>query len=352
MTPIIISALVYIIVMPIIFRLVALAHKKLVTERKIAKLNLKPGAKGAPRPIWGTWKKRISFTFTDKRDFSFGKKDKKKEPTGESASIQNRFVFFALWALGLAGFVLGTVLGMWQLYVAGVVVFFISVGFAITASKDVLETRKKVLNRMFEIGTTAMGLSFENSETPENVINVLEWIDYIKPNKVTYAVPTAFSSESEERFLRLFNQIFGTETAWVPFDDPETERPGWDYENALLTLRAVPPLPQRADWSAHYVINDDVAWSFFPVAKGVDHGIELLNPHTNEVENVIGFDLADLQKEKKNVKKSPHIALSPMGLVAGGTGSGKAMDVDTPVLVVRHDSRYDDVSTFVDTVAD
>lgn len=319
-----ILAAIYIIVMPIIFRLVAFTHKKLVTQRAMQKAgnNRNQQAK-VPKPIWGIWKERITFTMKDKRDAQIGKKQ---------VNLQNRQMFFLIWGIGLAAVVLGAFLENWKIYIPSYFIFFFATGFGISASKDILEKREKMFRRMFEIAQSKMGLSSEFSENPQQAIRVLEWADPLKPNKVQFDVPTTFGQEGEEGFLRQFNQVFGNETAWVPFDDAENGVPGWNYEEGTATFRAVPPLPTMAPWDEHYVIGEGVAWSFFPIALGVENGVALPNPQTGEVENVLGFDLSGEQTKigkKAGLTVGPEITTSPMVFVGGGTGGGKSLSVET-----------------------
>lgn len=310
--------------MPILFRLVALLHKKLVTDRAIQKAgNNKALQNKVPQPIWRTWKERISFTLKDKRDAKIGKKQ---------LNLQNRQLFFIIWGIGLAAVALGAFLGNWKIYVPSYFIFFFAMGYAITASKDILQKREKMYRRMFEIAQSKLGISSEHSENPQAVIRVLEWADPLKPNKVQFDVPTTFGQEGEEGFLRQFNQVFGNETAWVPFDDTENGVPGWNYEEGTATFRAVPPLPTMAPWDEHYVLGEGVAWSFFPIALGVENGVSLPNPETGEVENVLGFDLSGEQVKigkKAGLAVGPEITTSPMAFIGGGTGGGKSLSVDT-----------------------
>lgn len=332
-----ILAAIYIIVMPIIFRLVAFTHKKLVTQRAMQKAgnNRNQQAK-VPKPIWGIWKERITFTMKDKRDAQIGKKQ---------VNLQNRQMFFLIWGIGLATVVLGAFLENWKIYIPSYFIFFFATGFGISASKDILEKREKMFRRMFEIAQSKMGLSSEFSENPQQAIRVLEWADPLKPNKVQFDVPTTFGQEGEEGFLRQFNQVFGNETAWVPFDDAENGVPGWNYEEGTATFRAVPPLPTIAPWDEHYVIGEGVAWSFFPIALGVENGVALPNPQTGEVENVLGFDLSGEQTKigkKAGLTVGPEITTSPMCL----TGDTKVVLADNSTITLK-DMSDSNISEFL-----
>lgn len=332
-----ILASVYIIAMPIIFRLIAFLHKKLVTERAMQKAgNNKTLQNKIPQPIWRTWKERISFTMKDKRDAVLGKKQ---------INLQNRQLFFIIWGAGLAIVALGAFLENWKIYLPAYFIFFFAMGYGITASKDILQKREKMYKRMFEIAQSKLGMSAEYSENPQAVIRVLEWADPLKPNKVQFDVPTTFGQDGEEGFLRQFNQVFGNETSWVPFDDMENGTPGWNYEEGTATFRAVPPLPTMAPWDEHYVLGEGVAWSFFPIALGVENGVSLPNPETGEVENVLGFDLSGEQPKigkKAGLAVGPEITTSPMCL----TGDTKVVLADNSTMTLK-DMSDSNISEFL-----
>jgi hypothetical protein len=332
--------LVYIIVMPIVFRVVpSLVHKKLIIERKAAKAKANKAAmKDIPKPIWPRWSEHISFTMKDKRNLVLKKPKKGTKEEPKVSNIQNRQLFFMLWGAGLLVVLVGSFIGSWQVWLSGYVIFFVAMRFGVKSAETLLATRKAVIDRMFSIAKLKLGQSAEYTDNPKAVINILEWNDYVKPQKVELQVPDSFGADGEDGFMRQFNQIFGTETTWVPADDPETHAPGWNYEEGKVTIYAVPPLPQMAPWDEHYVLDPGVAWSFFPIALGVENGLEVPNPATGKIENVLGFDFsgeAGKAAKAAGYKMSGTITTSPMAFVGGGTGGGKSLSVDTLVEVVR-----------------
>ena len=82
-----------------------------------------------------------------------------------------------------------------------------------------------------------------------------------------------------------------------------------------------------------------VPWSFFPMGLGVRDGLILENPETGEDEHVIGYDIFGTglaMADAGEITMSPNQGkASPMAVIAGVTGSGKALPVDTPVLVLE-----------------
>jgi hypothetical protein len=332
----IIFIILYVILLPIIFRLIAVAQKKLIVDRKIMKAGKDRNAlKNIPKPIWPIWKERIFFTLKDKRILQ--KKAKKDQESKEpkTSGLSRQKLFFILY---LAGLVIAAISGFVYplLFLLSVVLFFSAIIFAINSSKKLLEMRAGIYQKMYEIARSKLNQSAEYAENPQAIIRIKDWADYIKPQKVEFDVPTTFSDSGEEEFLRQFNQVFGREQTWVADNDPEAGIIGWDYENGKVTIRAVPPLPRMAPWDEHYVLSDDIAWSFFPIGLGVENGVELTNPKTGEVENVLGFDLSGEQAKlgaKRGIQVASKIVTSPMVLVGGGTGGGKSLSSDTLVRV-------------------
>lgn len=332
--------LVYIIGMPIVYRLLPLVHKKLIIDRKAAKMkgSNRSAMKDLPKPLWPKWSEHIGFTMKDKRNLVLKKPKKGSNEEPKVSNIQNRQLFFILWAAGLLAVLIGSFMGSWQVMLFGFAFFFVAMHFGVNSAKTLLAARQAVYDRMFSIAKLKLGQSAEYTDNPRAVITVLEWNDYVKPQKVELQVPDSFGADGEEGFMRQFNQIFGTETTWVPADDPETHAPGWNYEEGKVTIYAVPPLPKMAPWDEHYVLDPGVAWSFFPIALGVENGLEVPNPKTGVVENVLGFDFSGVAGDVAKAagyKMSPTITTSPMAFVGGGTGGGKSLAVDTLVEVVR-----------------
>lgn len=353
-TLLLVVAIIYVFVLPIIFRLFAVVHKKLVIERQQIKAQQRGDRqklKNLPRPLWPKWKEHIGFTLRDKRNFAYGKDKETGEP--KTLNITRKAAFFWLGAFGFIVSMIGALLTSafltnWWVILIGMTIFFNTMHFAIASAKPILKERKRLLDRMFSVGNKSFHYPAENAENPQSVITVLEWDDYVTPSKVEFEVPDGFGQEGEEGFLRQFNQIFGTQRTWVPSHDPEQEEYGWDYDKGVVTLYAVPPLPTMAPWHERYVLSPEIAWSFFPIALGVEHGVELTNPESGEIENVLGFDLSGVQSDvakKTGTKVSSKIVVSPMALVAGGTGGGKSLSSDTMVYVVDKDAAFDTMDT-------
>lgn len=338
MTLMIIFALVYLIISPGLVFLIHLLHKRFLIQKKSEKLKKKGIRKPElPKPLWPRIMRHFKFSLSDKRPLTIAKKDLR---------IQNRFITWGILGLGLA-------LSLWAAYsnqymniFYGVLLFYVALTFGLITSKKIIKKRDKIIQKMFDIAQSKLGESKEFSENPNAVVQVLEWRDPVTPSKVQFHIPTTFNGESgEEGFLKQFNQAFGSKTAWVPDADLEKGVSGWNYEDEIVVLREVPPLPQKAAWSEHYVLGEGIAWSFFPIGLAVENGVELPNPETGEIENVIGFDVAGEQSKvakAAGLNMSSKIAMaSPQALVGGSTGGGKSLDVETPVQVIYSASNKD-----------
>jgi len=332
MTAVIVVGLGYLLGMPLLLRLICQAHTEIFIKQKQAKMpKTKAAAANLPQPLWPRLSQRMKFTWKDSRPFSL----KKSSEASETAPTNDK-IFKIILVSGLILSILFAFMKMWMLIPVAYLLFFVAVGISSVTAAPLLKAREQLFVKMFEIGKARLGIPAD--ESPQKVIEILEWRDLLKPSKVKFVVPTTFSSSGEEAFQQQFNQIFGTDSAWVPAFDAEKGTPGWDYDNGFVTLKEMPPLPTAAPWEEHYVLDPSVAWSFFPIGLGVENGIELTNPNTGQKENVLGFDVSGIQpglSKEMGTYCSPRISTSPMSLIAGGTGGGKSLAVDTKIKVVK-----------------
>jgi hypothetical protein len=323
----ILGIVIYLALFPLLVYGIHHAHRRLFIVRPQQKKGKKNDTRGLPKPLWGRITEKLRFSFRDKRPFALGK---------IQLGIPIRFLFMGIYLLGFICSLAGGFTKNFSLFGLAFFLFLVWVAFGVMSARPLLRARRKVTDKMFEIAKSTLNQSAEYAENPSAVITVLEWRDGNRPVKVRFNIPTHFSAESEENFLRQFNQVFGSDTTWVPYVDEQAGAKGWDYEEGFVWLREMPPLPRSAPFSEHYVLDPSVAWSFFPVGLGVEHGMELVNPNTGVKENVLGFDLSGIQSEvskKMGTYLSDAITTSPMVLVAGATGGGKSMNVDTELVI-------------------
>jgi len=343
LTTLVIALAIYLLLFPILFWGIGLADKQMKSYF-LNKQLMRKGAnknqvmKNAKDPAWPKWKERLKFTRSDKRAFVFGKPKQGQEP--KSTGITRRLFYWILRIAGLVVALIGGVIGnaglAGGLFLAALL-YMASLVYGYMSADKLMKSREAVLKRMFSVAKAKLNQSSEYETNPGQVVRITEWRDYVKPQIAEFDIPDTFGEEGAEGFMKQFNQLFGKETAWVPSDNPETGDPGWDFDKGVLTIHAVPPLPRKAPWDEHYVLAEGVAWSFFPIGLGVENGLELPNPKTGLVENVLGFDLSGEQAkvaEKFGLKMSQAITTSPMALIAGGTGGGKALSADTLVRVL------------------
>lgn len=320
----------YLFGLPLLVVLYAVLQRKLVHDKqferaqaKAAKNKVKLDPDEFPLPAGAVIKKRLSFAMKDKRPFTFAKKQ----------FSQNRIVVAIVWAVGLA---LAAISGLVSpvLFAVAAVVFFVAYGIAYYSPAKLLQQREELISGIEEIYQDCIARG-KNPPKGRQAVEVVEWRDLVTPQKIKFFIPKTFSSSGEDGFMTQFNQIYGTETTWVPSFEGDDN--GWDYANSSLVIYAVPPLPRMAPWHERYVLGEGVGWSFFPIALGVENGLELPNEETGQIEHVLGYDVsgkAAKVAEKAGLKMSPRITTAPMVLVAGGTGGGKAHPVDTKIGVV------------------
>lgn len=339
----------YVVGMPVLLSLFLAAHYQLVTVKKIEKAAA-PKKKNAKKEsssgddrifsLYSILQERLTFLLAeDKRLLKTSKEDDDKDGDSNKvpeSGLTNRQMFFIILVIGFLLFISPAYGTPWWMSLIGAFVFFNAIGFASNTAKPITEARKKAIVKMANIARDKLG----NKETnPDAIVTVVEWDQLVKPLKVNFVIPHTFNEEyGEEPFLRMFNQWFGKIRTFVP-DDRDPKKPGWDYDNETLRLYAVPPLPRIAYFDERYVLgtNGEIAESFFPIGLGIRGGYEVPNPETGEIEHLIGFDLAGEQKaiaDEHGYKIASNIAsTSPQILIGGVTGSGKAADSDTPVLV-------------------
>lgn len=338
----ILATSLYLALLPLLFWALGLIDKQLKNRKLNKRLMSKSANKNqlmrdAPEPSWPKWRERLKFTRADKRQFVLGKPKQGKEP--KTLPITRRMFYWLVRGAGLLVAIIGSLAGNFSIAAISILFYFGGIIYGYKSADKLMKVREAIFARMFSVSKTKLGQSAEYEKNPQAVIRIIEWRDFIKPQKVELDIPDSFGEEGAEGFMKQFNQLFGRETAWVPFDNEETGESGWDFDKGVLTIFAVPPLPRTALWDEHYVLADGVAWSFFPIGLGVEHGLELPNPKTGEVENVLGFDLSgeqDKAASKFGLKMAQAITTSPMALIAGGTGGGKSMALDTPVLSLTY----------------
>lgn len=324
----IIALVLYFVVYPLLTWLASFIHYKMRIEKLMNTKNVrKKLTPEQQQSLLKRWNEKIFFTMSDKRILTKAKDTQEAPKSG----IQRRAVFFAIYGAGVAVSGAQFFIEDPRMFILSFAIYVAAMMFGVHSAKKLLAQRAKLLAKMFEIASKRLGYDAEAS--PKTSVRIKEWRDPITPSKVELDIPTNFAQEGEEGFIRQYNQVFGRETAWIADTDLEKGIEGWDYEKGVLSMRAVPPLPTRAAWDAKWVDHPGIAWSFFPLGLGVEDGVQL--PGDNgEVYNVVGIDFSGAQPaqgEKAGVPVSTKITKTPMALIAGGTGGGKAMSRDTLV---------------------
>lgn len=271
-------------------------------------------------------RKRTEFTMRDPRT----------EP------IPYRIVFIGIYILGGIVAILGGFLGK---FIFLLLAWGISAGgmaYSYITADPIVTERDKVIERMVSLKQSKMGLMSDNKTSPDpnQELRVIEWNDnLIAPKRLHLYMPTTFDNLQITGFLESFNLIFGSNGRWIENLNDE-EYQGFDFNAGVASLRTSAPLPQRADWHERYLLNERIHWSFFPLAIGSENGVPVINEETGKQEHILGFAVNSGQNKlasKQGFKIGAEIVAAPQILIAGGTGGGKSLSVDTLVVTVTDD---------------
>ena len=215
-------------------------------------------------------------------------------------------------------------------------------GLIVRKSKPIMEKREEILTRMLELKKSRMKLINlkSNAYNYDEEFEVLEWDDEkVKPISMRIYLPVDFDEIGAENFLQYWSNAFGGDSAWgINVEDEQTG--GWNTTKGIASIKQVEPLPEIAMWDDFYIDNPNIAWSFFPLGLSINGGVLIENPKTGKKEHVVGLDLnGDQQKlaKKRNITVGPDVIRSPQTLIAGLTGGGKALDLETYVYVLVDD---------------
>lgn len=261
-----------------------------------------------------------------------------KRPLTKKGGPGRTIFFWSLIGVGL----LISLIGMFTSSSLIMIGYLFPVGtayYAYFASRAMLAEQQKALQRLFDTKKASMGLVGSPSDNDFNAeFKILKWgEDKITFDQVLFFIPTQFDQLATGAFLEKINQNFGGDTAWVA--DEESDTHGWDFVGGKVTIKRTPALPGRADWDAHYLLNDRIAWSFFPLGIGTAGGVPVVNPKTGKEEHVLGFDFQGLEPKiakKQGFDVGPELVAAPQSLVSGGTGGGKSLSENTVIPTIHN----------------
>lgn len=255
----------------------------------------------------------------------------------QTFKIKNKFIIIGLYLLGIALSVISAVINIPLLLLFAIILPFVCVASARIMFSPIKKGRESVLDKIYSLKRDRMGLVNKGRDagSMDSEFEVLEWDkDYISPLRIKLFLPTSFDPIGEEAFMAQFNVPLSKGSAKWAADRTDPEDAGWNYNAGHVTIMRMPPLPSRAAWNEHYLLNDKIAWSFFPIALGVENGVKLHNDETGDDEFVLGFDVSGAQTKIKGVQVGAEVAQAPMVLIAGGTGGGKSLSVGTLIPTV------------------
>lgn len=337
MQPLIMALILYGVILPLTIFTIAKLHKLFFVTMKVRrdrKKKRKTDFDALPKPLGPRIMKRVMFAFKDKRGFAL----KPSKPT----RVQTRWIFFALYLVGLGFMIAATYQKSFTYGFASIIIALIALWFALQTSNKAIRKRNDAVRKIAEMAGRHFKIDRSKSDPDSKFVKIDKWNEYTRPAYVRIFAGRAFSPAQQKSFMEEFNLTYGKITSWVADPNAEgTGGTGWDHEEGVAYLKSKPPLPMRADWHEGYVLDEGVAWSFFPLALGLEGGVEMPSPETGEKVNVIGFDLSDKQQdagEAKGYKVAKELnAATPQVFIGGSTGGGKAHPIDTEVVVLNAD---------------
>lgn len=280
-------------------------------EKPIPKLD----DKGQPMqgPQYDGQGKKIKRYKFEKRDPKYGIiMDPGKAPTWTK-------LYKMLWAIAVIVSTLGAFTKIWFLVAVGTIVAIVNFHLILKNGKECMESTKQIYDTVLTVVQQKIGGSTMSVTDPHEIINITDWeyegeardvanakteaaeagesdkLESELPRKnrlgqlmrwpiatfrdqpaaMTIQFPATFSDSGESGFLEQLNLQVGAKTVeWVAKKDtfdPKTGKPitvdGWDYKNKEVTLRTMPPLPDRANLPDDL---DATPWNTIRLGRTVD----------------------------------------------------------------------------------
>lgn len=315
--------------MPALVGLFSALHKYLLITRRARRLRKERDIKKLPKPLWPKLTRSVSFTL-------------KQDTRSSKIGIKNKTLLILLYLAGLITTVFGALSDNWTTLSIGFSLFFVALIFTTSTSTKILKKRDKLEGKIYSVVNFKMTYTEDEKEEAggeKELVKVTEWENFLSPRRIEINIPIKFSPEMQEEFARHFNvhlqQISADAEVRTWVADKEN---GWNYADAVVTMVTVPPLPKKAMWHKGYLNPDYVAWSFFPLGISTEEGVLMPNPENpEEMQSVVGIDISGSQDDMKakGVFVSEKIKRSPQMLIAGSTGGGKSLAINTLVPVVK-----------------
>ena len=324
-----------------------------------------PAAKRKPyEPIRGKWKKHLKFTKQDKRHVAFKlptippwlknllANGEEKPEAGEEVQeetngtfelprVSRRGVIFVIWLTGAALAFVAPLLKNYLLELVALGVWALYMAVALLSARWMLKERAKVDRKL--IVTCSNYLKIPKEEAPGSYV-VDEWDSEtgIEPVHITFTLSEdhPHTGNLHETALDYMNAVLTNVRTYV--EDNTGEGRGFDLPNHTFKVRAKPPMPTIATFNPHYIFAEGVEPGAFAIGLGNEGGMEVPVEEGSDKTVVVIYVNVSGEAEKYAEKHGKVMVAppTPMVLIMGPTGSGKAQDITEPIRRRRFYTRY------------
>lgn len=316
------------------------------------------------------WKEHIKYANRDNRHVAFKliqlppwllaiimpKPDEDEEQSAEAPKdtfelpqVQRRWITWGIFLAGAAAAFCAPLTTMtWQLLLTSLSLWALYIIISLTSPKWFLGERAKANEKLIVCCTDDLKIPAEDARS-HFVVNSWDEETNLEPTNVTFTLPKTFPPKGgpEKAVLERMNATL-TNTRTYILD--ESDGPGLDTKDFKLKVRAKPPMPTIATFDPFYIFADGIEAGAFAIGFGDSGGAEITTPDgkTNVVMYVNMSGKAESYARKYGLTMVA--PATPMVLIMGPTGSGKAQALTDKILRIQFWVVIDGVKTIVEGI--
>lgn len=357
---------IYLLILPT----VSFILKRWDTSREykvlLANKNLKKDSQQVYKPVRPVWKERLKYANSDKRHVAFkihpliqkmmpkpdGEEEGKEGPqdTFELPQVQRRMVTLGAFLLGaITIFVAPLTPFPYPLISTSFVFLGIYVIVSLISPKWFLGERAKVSQKLTDAAEKKLKIPKDKAPTCWTIIS---WDDEtnLEPTRITFDISSGFTEGTDQALLKNLNAVL-TNTRTYVLDDEDGKNP-IDQKDGIFRVRAKPPMPRMATFDPYYIFAPGIESGAFAIGLGDSGGAQL--PIKEGSETMVQVIFVNVSGEaEKYASKHGLIMIAPptpMVLIMGPTGSGKAQAITDPIERTQFYVYIDGVKTIVENM--